>query len=64
MRSANTKSLADISGEVLSLATKAKTGKLRPEEFQGGTFTVSNLGMFGSRHSTRSSIRPRERSLP
>ncbi len=47
VRSANTKSLADISGEVLSLATKAKTGKLRPEEFQGGTFTVSNLGMFG-----------------
>ncbi|MFI0464577.1 2-oxo acid dehydrogenase subunit E2 [Saccharopolyspora sp. 5N102] len=49
VRGADTKSLADISGEVHSLVTKAKTGRLQPEEFQGGTFTVSNLGMFGVR---------------
>lgn len=49
VRGAGTKSLAEISGEVHSLVTKAKTGRLKPEEFQGGTFTVSNLGMFGVR---------------
>ncbi|SDW07165.1 pyruvate dehydrogenase E2 component (dihydrolipoamide acetyltransferase) [Saccharopolyspora shandongensis] len=49
VRGADTKSLADISGEVHALVTKAKTGRLKPEEFQGGTFTVSNLGMFGVR---------------
>ncbi|MEV5536201.1 2-oxo acid dehydrogenase subunit E2 [Saccharopolyspora shandongensis] len=46
---ADAKSLAEISGEVHSLVTKAKSGRLKPEEFQGGTFTVSNLGMFGVR---------------
>lgn len=47
VRSANLKSLTDISGEVKSLAEKARAGKLRPEEFQGGSFTISNLGMYG-----------------
>ncbi|MGC0362574.1 pyruvate dehydrogenase E2 component (dihydrolipoamide acetyltransferase) [Rhodococcus sp. 27YEA15] len=47
VRSADTKSLAAISSEVHALATKAKAGKLKPDEFQGGTFTVSNLGMYG-----------------
>ncbi|KAI3415872.1 Dlat1p [Globodera pallida] len=45
---AHTKGVATISQEVHSLATKAREGKLQPHEFQGGTFTVSNLGMFGS----------------
>lgn len=37
----------DINGQVKQLATKAKDGKLKPNEFQGGSFTISNLGMFG-----------------
>lgn len=41
------KGLAAISSDVTSLATKARDGKLQPHEFQGGTFTISNLGMFG-----------------
>ena len=45
--SADKKSLLEISNEVKVLASKAKSGKLKPEEFQGGGFTVSNLGMFG-----------------
>ncbi|WP_016883734.1 MULTISPECIES: 2-oxo acid dehydrogenase subunit E2 [unclassified Rhodococcus (in: high G+C Gram-positive bacteria)] len=49
VRGAESKSLAEISHEVHTLVTKAKTGKLTPEEFQGGTFTISNLGMFGVR---------------
>lgn len=47
VRAANLKSLKDISTEVKSLAERAKSGKLKPEEFQGGSFTISNLGMFG-----------------
>jgi pyruvate dehydrogenase E2 component (dihydrolipoamide acetyltransferase) len=45
VREAQNKSLIQISGEAKELAGKAKAGKLKPEEFQGGTFTVSNLGM-------------------
>jgi pyruvate dehydrogenase E2 component (dihydrolipoamide acetyltransferase) len=44
---AETKSLAQISKESKDLATRARERKLKPEEFQGGTFSVSNLGMFG-----------------
>ena len=47
IRSAETKGLAQIAAEAKDLAERARTKKLRPEEFQGGTFTVSNLGMFG-----------------
>jgi pyruvate dehydrogenase E2 component (dihydrolipoamide acetyltransferase) len=47
VRAAETKGLAQISAEVKDLAARAKTKKLKPEEFQGGTFSVSNLGMFG-----------------
>lgn len=47
VRGAEGKSLAEISADVASLVTKAKAGTLQPDEFQGGTFTVSNLGMFG-----------------
>jgi pyruvate dehydrogenase E2 component (dihydrolipoamide acetyltransferase) len=44
---AETKGLAQISREAKDLATRARERKLKPEEFQGGTFSVSNLGMFG-----------------
>jgi len=45
---AHSKGLIAISNDVQSLARKARDGKLQPQEFMGGTFTVSNLGMFGS----------------
>jgi pyruvate dehydrogenase E2 component (dihydrolipoamide acetyltransferase) len=44
---AETKGLAQISHEMADLAERARTKKLRPEEFQGGTFTISNMGMMG-----------------
>lgn len=44
---ADRRGLSDISGKVRDLATRARDQKLKPEEFQGGSFTVSNLGMFG-----------------
>ncbi|KAG8569341.1 hypothetical protein GDO81_014377 [Engystomops pustulosus] len=44
---AHIKGLASISKDVGSLAARAREGKLKPHEFQGGTFTVSNLGMYG-----------------
>lgn len=47
VKHAETKGLKQISAEVKDLAGRAREGKLKPEEFQGGTFTVSNLGMFG-----------------
>lgn len=47
---ADRKGLSDISKDVKSLAAKARDGKLQPHEFQGGTFSVSNLGMFGVTH--------------
>jgi pyruvate dehydrogenase E2 component (dihydrolipoamide acetyltransferase) len=47
IRSAETKGLAQIASETKDLAERARTKKLKPEEFQGGTFSISNLGMFG-----------------
>lgn len=47
VRGADQMKVTEISAEVTDLATRAKAGTLTPEEFQGGTFTVSNLGMFG-----------------
>ena len=47
VRNADAKGLAAISADVRELASKAREGKLMPEEYTGGTFTVSNLGMFG-----------------
>lgn len=44
---ADGKSVPQINAEMKSLAEKARANKLKPEEFQGGTFTISNLGMFG-----------------
>ncbi|WVQ73168.1 pyruvate dehydrogenase complex dihydrolipoamide acetyltransferase [Cryptococcus sp. DSM 104548] len=41
------KGLATISAETKALAVRARDGKLKPEEYQGGSFTISNLGMFG-----------------
>ncbi|MCR5880435.1 pyruvate dehydrogenase complex dihydrolipoamide acetyltransferase [Phenylobacterium sp. J367] len=47
IRSAELKGLAQIATEAKDLAERARNKKLKPEEFQGGTFSVSNLGMFG-----------------
>ncbi|MER5390059.1 2-oxo acid dehydrogenase subunit E2 [Saccharopolyspora sp. NPDC002686] len=49
VRGADAQSLAELSASVHALVTKAKAGQLAPDEFQGGTFTVSNLGMYGVR---------------
>jgi pyruvate dehydrogenase E2 component (dihydrolipoamide acetyltransferase) len=49
IRGACTKSLVEISAQMKELASLARAGKLRPEQFQGGTFSLSNLGMFGIR---------------
>jgi pyruvate dehydrogenase E2 component (dihydrolipoamide acetyltransferase) len=47
IRNADQKSIQQISQEAKQLVKKAREGKLQPEEFQGGTFSISNLGMFG-----------------
>ena len=47
VKAAEEKGLAEISGEMKDLAGRAREGKLKPHEFQGGTFSISNLGMFG-----------------
>jgi pyruvate dehydrogenase E2 component (dihydrolipoamide acetyltransferase) len=47
IREAQKKSLRDINAIVKDLATRARTKKLKPEEYQGGTITVSNLGSYG-----------------
>jgi len=47
IKNADQKSLQEISNEAKLLIKKAKEGKLQPEEFQGGSFSISNLGMFG-----------------
>jgi pyruvate dehydrogenase E2 component (dihydrolipoamide acetyltransferase) len=47
VRNADMKGLAQIASEMKDLAARAKTGKLKLDEFQGGGFTISNLGMFG-----------------
>jgi pyruvate dehydrogenase E2 component (dihydrolipoamide acetyltransferase) len=47
VRNADIKGLAAISTEMKDLAARAKSGKLKPEEFQGGGFSISNMGMYG-----------------
>jgi pyruvate dehydrogenase E2 component (dihydrolipoyllysine-residue acetyltransferase) len=47
IRNADAKGLMAISAEMKELAARARDGKLMPEEYQGGTFSLSNLGMFG-----------------
>jgi pyruvate dehydrogenase E2 component (dihydrolipoamide acetyltransferase) len=49
IRHADQKGLAAISGEAKSLIERARAGKLKPEEFQGGSFSISNMGMYGVR---------------
>lgn len=52
IRDADIKGLAALSQESRELAEKARAGKLKPAEFSGGGFTISNLGMFGIEHFT------------
>lgn len=47
IKNANKKTLSEISNEMKNLAKKARDNALKPEEFQGGGFSISNLGMFG-----------------
>ena len=47
IQAAETRSLADIAAAMKDLAERARSRKLKPEEYQGGTFSLSNLGMFG-----------------
>jgi pyruvate dehydrogenase E2 component (dihydrolipoamide acetyltransferase) len=49
VKAADQKGLAQIAKETKDLAERARTGKLKLEEFQGGTFSISNLGMYGIR---------------
>jgi pyruvate dehydrogenase E2 component (dihydrolipoamide acetyltransferase) len=49
VKNADIKGLAAISNEMKDLAARAKSGKLKPEEFQGGGFSISNMGMYGVR---------------
>jgi len=52
VKAADTKGLAQISEEVKDLAARAKDRKLKPSDYEGGSFSVSNLGMFGIKHFT------------
>lgn len=47
LQDADTKSLSTLSAEMKDLATRARDRKLAPHEYQGGSFAISNLGMFG-----------------
>ena len=49
IRKADQKGLAAITNEMKDLAARAKASKLKPEEFQGGGFSISNMGMYGVR---------------
>lgn len=50
VKAADTKGVRQVSREMKDLAARARDNKLRPEEFQGGGFSISNLGMFGISH--------------
>ncbi len=50
IRNADQKTAIQISSEMKDLAARARAGKLKPEEFQGGGFSISNLGMYGVKH--------------
>ncbi len=47
IRNVDKKSLREISNEMKDLVARARVGKLKPEEFQGGSFSISNMGMYG-----------------
>lgn len=52
VRDCQTMSVSEIARETAALVEKAREGKLRPDEYSGGTFTISNLGMFGIENFT------------
>jgi pyruvate dehydrogenase E2 component (dihydrolipoamide acetyltransferase) len=52
VRDADSKRVADIAREMRDLVARARAGQLSREEYQGGTFTVSNMGMYGVSHFT------------
>jgi pyruvate dehydrogenase E2 component (dihydrolipoamide acetyltransferase) len=52
LRAADSKPISGISAEIADLAARARSGKLALHEYQGGSFTISNLGMFGVRDFT------------
>ena len=52
VRAVESKGLAQVAAESQDLITRAREGKLAPEEYEGGSFTISNLGMFGIREFT------------
>jgi pyruvate dehydrogenase E2 component (dihydrolipoamide acetyltransferase) len=52
LRNTHTKTLAEISAEIKNLTAKARDGKLTTDDMSGGTFTISNLGMFGVEYCT------------
>ena len=52
VRAAETKGLAEIAAEAKSLAERARNRKLKPMEYEGGSFSISNLGMYGIKHFT------------
>lgn len=63
VKNAHTKGLSSISNEIKELGKKAKAGKLAPEEFQGGTVTISNLGMNHAVNSFTSIINPPQSAI-
>ncbi|GAB5410953.1 MAG: pyruvate dehydrogenase complex dihydrolipoamide acetyltransferase [Chlamydiales bacterium] len=62
VRHADHKNISQLSQEVRELATRAKAGKLEPEEYRGGSFTISNLGMFGI-HDFQAVINPPQAAI-
>lgn len=62
VRHADHKNISQLSQEVRELATRAKEGKLDPEEYRGGSFTISNLGMFGI-HDFQAVINPPQAAI-
>ncbi|WDE95938.1 dihydrolipoamide acetyltransferase family protein [Lentisphaera profundi] len=63
VRSADTKGLASISKDVKSLVGKARSNSLSPDEYQGGSFTISNLGMFGAVDSFTAILNPPQSAI-
>lgn len=51
-RNVDTKGMLQLAGEIRALAQKARDGKLAPDDMAGGTFTISNLGMYGTKRFT------------
>lgn len=52
MRDADKKSMAQIEAEIADMAERVKTKRIKPEELMGGTFTITNGGIYGSLNST------------